>query len=109
MESSNTAEYVIENAQPSDSGIYSCIAQNSAGPIEDRIQLFVSEDVNEISGVENGGKPQEWENQTPKNSRGDIPGSEEYSGTISNVRPDEDLVKEVGSRAEFICNAGTYV
>lgn len=108
--SSNVAEYVIESAQPSDSGVYSCIAQNSAGPVEDRVQLFVSEDVNEISGGESGGpstSPYEDENRTPGQPRGDIPGSDE-TGIILNVRPDDDLVNAVGTRAVLTCNAGTY-
>lgn len=106
--SSDTAEYVIGNAQPSDSGTYSCIAQNSAGPVEERIQLIVSEDGNEIYGGENEGKlnTNEEENRTSGPFRGDIAGNDESGGVISNTKPEDELVNLVGSRAVLTCNAG---
>ncbi|XP_060879809.1 basement membrane-specific heparan sulfate proteoglycan core protein isoform X8 [Metopolophium dirhodum] len=105
--SSDTAEYIIENAQPSDIGTYSCIAQNSAGPVEERVQLIVSEDGNEISGGENDGKlnTNEEENKTSGPFRGDIAGNDESGGDISITKPEDELVNLVGSRAVLTCNA----
>ncbi|XP_029344965.1 basement membrane-specific heparan sulfate proteoglycan core protein isoform X9 [Acyrthosiphon pisum] len=105
--SSDTAEYIIENAQPSDIGTYSCIAQNSAGPVEERVQLIVSEDGNEISGGENDGKlnTNEEENKTSGPFRGDIAGNDESGGDIPNTKPEDELVNLVGSRAVLTCNA----
>lgn len=112
----NVAEYVINSAQPSDSGTYSCVAQNSAGPAEDRLQLIVSEDGNEISepdgtgatyvgGTEESPVVNNNNNGTPgPPTRGDIPGTED--NVVQNVKPEEDLVNEIGSRAVLICNAG---
>lgn len=105
--SSNIAEYVIDSAQPSDTGTYSCVAQNSAGPVEDRIQLIVSEDVNEVSGGENVGQEStnEEENKTTGPFRGDISGNYENAELIPK---NEDLVNTVGSKAVLTCNAGTH-
>lgn len=102
------AEYIIGNAQPSDTGTYSCIAQNSAGPVEERIQLIVSEDGNEIFEGENGGKSNtnEEENKTSGPFRGDIAGNDE--SVIPNTKPEDELVNLVGSRAVLTCNAGIY-
>jgi len=106
--SSDIAEYIIENAQPSDTGTYSCIAQNSAGPVEDRIQLIVSDDENEIYGGENEGNlnTNEEENKTSGPFRGDIAGNDDSGGVIPNTKPEDELVNLVGSRAVLTCNAG---
>ncbi|XP_050052982.1 basement membrane-specific heparan sulfate proteoglycan core protein-like isoform X1 [Aphis gossypii] len=105
--SSDIVEYIIDNAQPSDTGTYSCVAQNSAGPVEDRIQLIVSDDVNEISGGENEGatNTNEEENKTSGPFRGDIAGNDENGGVIPNTKPEDELVNLVGSRAVLTCNA----
>jgi hypothetical protein len=105
--SSDMAEYIIGNAQPSDTGTYSCIAQNSAGPVEERVQLIVSEDGNEIFEGENGGKSNtnEEENKTSGPFRGDIAGNDE--SVIPNAKPEDELVNLVGSRAVLTCNADT--
>lgn len=110
MASSNVADLIIDNAQPSDSGTYSCVAQNSAGPVEDRIQLIVSEDENEITGEDTGRPPykNEEENKSSVPTRGDLAGGDESTGIIPNAKPEEDLVHLVGSRAIFTCNAGNY-
>lgn len=108
----NNAEYVIHNAQPSDTGTYACVAQSSAGPVEDRVQLIVSEDVNDISDDSDTRIPPsipEEKNKTTGPPRGDIDISEsDYTsgGDLPSTRPDEDLVNLVGSRAVFTCNAG---
>lgn len=97
---------MIDSAQLSDAGTYSCVAQNSAGPVEDRIQLIVSEDANEISGGEYGvgqGNTNEEENKTTGPIRGDISGNYESAELIPK---NEDLVNTVGSRAVLTCNAG---
>lgn len=109
-ESSDIVEYVIDSAQPSDTGTYSCVAQNSAGPVEDRIQLIVSDDVNEISGGENEGQinTNEEDNKPSGPFRGDIAGNDENGGVISNTKPEDELVNLVGSRAVLTCNAGKF-
>lgn len=88
----NNAVYEIKSAQLSDSGIYSCVAQNNAGTIEERLQLTVSEDFNGGTG---GNVP----------NRGDIPSIEDPS-TPPYTKPDEDLVYVIGTRAVLTCNAG---
>lgn len=107
---SNLAEYIIDNAQPSDSGTYACIAQNTASPVEDRVQVIVSEDGNDISGGGSEEPPTttEEENKTSGPTRGDIAGGDENTGVISNAKPEDDLVNIVGSRAVFTCNAGMF-
>lgn len=106
--SNNIAEYIIDNAQPSDTGTYSCVAQNSAGPVESRMQLIVSEDGNEISEGEAGGQTTtvEEENKTTGSPRGDIAGPDENTGVVQNTKPEEDLVNIVGSKAVLTCKAG---
>lgn len=76
--------------------------------MEDRIQLIVSEDENEISGGETDRQTStnEEENRTSGPPRGDIPGTEESTGIIPNAKPEEDLVNIIGSRAVLTCNAG---
>lgn len=108
--SSSIAEYIIDNAQPSDTGTYSCVAQNSAGPVESRMQLIVSEDGNEISEGDPGGQKTtvEEENKTTGPPRGDISGPDETTGVVQNAKPEEDLVNMVGSRAVLTCKAGMY-
>ncbi|XP_050533162.1 basement membrane-specific heparan sulfate proteoglycan core protein-like isoform X14 [Daktulosphaira vitifoliae] len=92
----NNAVYEIKSAQLSDSGIYSCIAQNNAGTTEERLQLTISEDYNGIT-----------EGNGPKGpDRGDIPPIEDPS-IPPYTKPDEDLVYVVGTRAVLTCNAGT--
>ncbi|XP_025416415.1 basement membrane-specific heparan sulfate proteoglycan core protein isoform X4 [Sipha flava] len=103
VDSSNVAEYIIDSAQLSDTGTYSCVAQNSAGPAEDRVQLVVSEDVNEISGGEFIEHKNEEENKTTGPFRGDISGNYESAELIPK---NEDLVNTVGSKAILTCNAG---
>lgn len=107
------AEYVIDNAQPSDTGTYSCVAQSSAGPVEDRVQLIVSEDINDISDDNYTKSPPSVPEEKNKTGppRGDIniyDSDYNLGGDISSTRPDEDLVNSVGSRAVFTCNAGAY-
>lgn len=102
--SSNVAEYIINSADQSNTGTYSCKARNSAGSAEDRVQLIVTEDANDIPSGENE-EPTE-ENRTTGPSRGDISGNDEYGNVIPSAKPEEDLVNKVGSRAELTCNAG---
>lgn len=105
------AEFIVYNAQPSDSGKYSCVAQNSAGLVEDRIQLIVSEDANEIPNGEYERYPSNTNtngNRTPGPNRGDISVGIDSPGIFSKVTPEEDLVNIVGSRAVLICNAGMF-
>lgn len=74
------------------------------------MQLIVSEDGNEILGGETDGQPNmnEDENKTSGPPRGDIPGTEENTGVVSNTKPEEDLVNILGSKAVLTCNAGMY-
>lgn len=108
--STNIAELIIDNAQPSDSGTYSCIARNSAGPVEERVQLIVSEDANEITTDTNGEEPNRngEVDKTSGPTRGDIAGGDENTGIIPNTKPEDDLVNLVGSNAVFTCNAGIF-
>lgn len=103
---SNRATYVIDNAQPKDTGTYSCVAQNSAGSVEERLQLIVSE-VNEIPGGETS-IPNEEDNKTSGPNRGDIPGGDDSNRVVLNTKSEDDLVNVVGSRAVFTCNTGMY-
>lgn len=78
--------------------------------MEDRVQLIVSEDANEIPTGENE-RPTHTnsnDNRTSGPNRGDISEGSENSGIFSNVTPEEDLVNIVGSRAVLTCNAGIY-
>lgn len=104
---------MINNAQPSDTGTYSCVAQSSAGPVEDRVQLIVSEDGNDISDDNYTRIPgtNEDRNRTTGPPRGDIDisGPDYYSGDIPSTRPDDELVNIVGSRAVFTCSAGMCI
>jgi len=76
--------------------------------VEDRVQLIVSDDGNEIYGGENEGKinTNEEENKTSGPFRGDIAGNDESGGVIPNTKPEDELVNLVGSRAVLTCNAG---
>lgn len=76
--------------------------------MEERVQLIVSEDGNEISEGENDGKlnTNEEENKTSGPFRGDIAGNDETGGDIPNTKPEDELVNLVGSRAVLTCNAG---
>lgn len=107
----NGAEYEINNAQVTDTGTYYCTAKNSAGSAEERVQLIVSEDMNEVpggGGGENEGPGNGEENKTTGPPRGDISGTDDSGGEISNTKPEDDLVNIVGSRAVLTCNAGMY-
>lgn len=104
LELSNKPTYTINNAQPSDSGTYSCVAQNSAGPAEERLQLIVSE-VNDIPGGESSVPNEE---KPPAPNRGDIPGGDDNIGIVPNTISEDALVNIVGSRAVLTCNAGMY-
>uniref|UniRef100_A0A1B6EDX6 Basement membrane-specific heparan sulfate proteoglycan core protein n=1 Tax=Clastoptera arizonana TaxID=38151 RepID=A0A1B6EDX6_9HEMI len=80
----NLAVYEIPSVTEDDDGSYTCVAENSAGPVEERIQLIVSRD----SG--------------PR--RGDIPGDvNPYDRTPSGIKVDDAYTAPLNGSIEMHC------
>lgn len=79
------AVYEINRAQLSDSGIHTCVATNSAGTVEERIQLSVVDERNEIP----------------------YPGPD-LPTLAASTTPDEEILFPVGSTASLRCDVGKF-